>query len=427
MMLSSIYALGRATTWAYDALGRPRSRVDRDGAQRVTTTWTWDTAAHGIGKLHALASPDGEKTYAYTDRGQLDTLSLRIDGERAPLEAKLRYDELGRVEAITYPSPVGAAPFAVTYDHDAHGYGIAVPRQLHRRRPSFHPCTSGRGRDHGRARPSSLPSKRPELPQIDLNGALARPPPLQVRLHRLEIPVHGLLEAADEQPPERLHEPPHPGDLAIHPEQRPGALGLEDVAKAVFPAPRRALLPVDEEVQALAGLRRRDLEQLGRLLAEHLAGLSPHRALAGDVARELLHPHEIRHPVAEGVDVGREPEDVLGGRIESLFNGEPERHLVLLLGWPAHRAIVPEPLHPRQRARRARIAVPMRAARRRPTSAPGRARPGADVGDRGAQPFLPGGSSMPRSPVAPCIGRRSTIFRPASRPCACAAVRWLPA
>ncbi|XXT49991.1 RHS repeat-associated core domain-containing protein [Sorangium sp. So ce542] len=125
-LISSTDALGRETTWAYDALGRPRTRVDRDGAERLTTTWTWDTAAHGLGKLHTFASPDAEKTYGYTDRGQLDTLSLRIDGERAPLEARLGYDELGRVEAVTYPSPAGAAPFVVAYDHDAHGHVSAV-------------------------------------------------------------------------------------------------------------------------------------------------------------------------------------------------------------------------------------------------------------------------------------------------------------
>ncbi|XXY49986.1 RHS repeat-associated core domain-containing protein [Sorangium sp. So ce269] len=125
-LISSTDALGRETTWAYDALGRPRSRVDQDGAERLTTAWTWDTAAHGIGELHALTSPDGEKTYGYTDRGQLDTISLGIEGERSPLEARLGYDELGRVETITYPAPAGAAPFVVAHDHDAHGHVIAV-------------------------------------------------------------------------------------------------------------------------------------------------------------------------------------------------------------------------------------------------------------------------------------------------------------
>ncbi|MGK3962803.1 RHS repeat-associated core domain-containing protein [Sorangium sp. So ce118] len=125
-LMSSTDALGRETTWAYDALGRPRSRVDQDGAERLTTAWTWDTATHGVGKLHTLVSSDGEKTYGYTDRGQLDMISLRIDGERSPLEARLGYDELGRVETVTYPAPAGVAPFVVAYDQDAHGHVIAV-------------------------------------------------------------------------------------------------------------------------------------------------------------------------------------------------------------------------------------------------------------------------------------------------------------
>ncbi|WP_437734865.1 RHS repeat-associated core domain-containing protein [Sorangium sp. So ce1335] len=125
-LISSTDALERETTWTYDALSRPRSRVDQDGAERRTTLWTWDTAAHGVGKLHTLASPDGEKTYGYTGRGQLDTISLRIDGERSPLEARLGYDELGRVETVTYPAPAGAAPFVVVHDRDAHGHVLAV-------------------------------------------------------------------------------------------------------------------------------------------------------------------------------------------------------------------------------------------------------------------------------------------------------------
>ncbi|XYH93819.1 RHS repeat-associated core domain-containing protein [Sorangium sp. So ce1128] len=125
-LITSTDALGRETTWAYDALGRPRSRLDQDGAERQTTTWTWDTAPHGIGKLHTLMSPDAEKTYGYTRFGQVETISLRIDGERAPLVGGLGYDDLGRVETITYPVPAGAAPFVVAHDHDAHGHLLAV-------------------------------------------------------------------------------------------------------------------------------------------------------------------------------------------------------------------------------------------------------------------------------------------------------------
>ncbi|MGK3998677.1 RHS repeat-associated core domain-containing protein [Sorangium sp. So ce1024] len=125
-LISSTDALGRETRWEYDALGRPDTRVDRLGAERRTTRWTWDTAAHGIGELHALASPDGEKTYGYTRLGQLETITLRIDGEAALLEARLGYDDLGRIDTVTYPTPAGAAPFVVAHDRDAHGHVLAV-------------------------------------------------------------------------------------------------------------------------------------------------------------------------------------------------------------------------------------------------------------------------------------------------------------
>ncbi|HTN84838.1 MAG TPA: hypothetical protein VL242_14155 [Sorangium sp.] len=62
--------------------------MDKEGAERLTNMWLWDTAADGVGTLHALTSPDGEKSYGYTDRGQLDAISLRIDGERSPLDAE---------------------------------------------------------------------------------------------------------------------------------------------------------------------------------------------------------------------------------------------------------------------------------------------------------------------------------------------------
>ncbi|XXY95763.1 RHS repeat-associated core domain-containing protein [Sorangium sp. So ce296] len=125
-LVSSVDALGREATFSYDGLGRTTSRVDEDGAERLTTTWTWDTALHGIGKLHVLESPDGDKTYGYTEHGKLETVALRVAGEHAALESRLGYDELGRVETLTYPTPAGAAPFVVAHDHDAHGHVLAV-------------------------------------------------------------------------------------------------------------------------------------------------------------------------------------------------------------------------------------------------------------------------------------------------------------
>jgi len=125
-LISESDALGRVATYTYDALGRTETRIDQQGSQTLTTTWTWDTAAHGIGKLHTLASPDGKKTYSYTERGQLESLMLAIAGESDTLQAMLGYDALGRVATIAYPTPAGAPPFVVAQEYDAYGHVLAV-------------------------------------------------------------------------------------------------------------------------------------------------------------------------------------------------------------------------------------------------------------------------------------------------------------
>jgi hypothetical protein len=92
----------------------------------MTTTWTWDTAANGIGKLHKLTSPDGEKVYSYNPRGQLEGLALSVSGANTLLEGKLGYDEFARVATITYPTPAGAPPFVITQDFDRFGHVLKV-------------------------------------------------------------------------------------------------------------------------------------------------------------------------------------------------------------------------------------------------------------------------------------------------------------
>jgi YD repeat-containing protein len=103
-VVSSTDALGRVVTWEYDGLGRAVSRLDQHGAERQTRTWTWDKAAHGVGRLAALSSPDGDKTYTYTPRSQLETLTLSVVGSGEAFTARLGYDDKARVETITYPA-----------------------------------------------------------------------------------------------------------------------------------------------------------------------------------------------------------------------------------------------------------------------------------------------------------------------------------
>jgi RHS repeat-associated protein len=123
-LLASADALERVTTFGMDALGRTTLRTDKHGAQILTTSWTWDTATNGIGRLHSVVSPDGVKTYAYTKRGQTETMTLGVNGEL--FTARWHYDNVGRVTSMDYPQPIGAEPFGLTYDHDDHGHRIGV-------------------------------------------------------------------------------------------------------------------------------------------------------------------------------------------------------------------------------------------------------------------------------------------------------------
>jgi YD repeat-containing protein len=56
-LVSTTDALGRVATFDYDTLGRTKTRIDEQPTlQTLTTTWTWDTAPNGVGKLHKVAS-----------------------------------------------------------------------------------------------------------------------------------------------------------------------------------------------------------------------------------------------------------------------------------------------------------------------------------------------------------------------------------
>jgi RHS repeat-associated protein len=125
-LISSTDALGRMVTLDYDALGRITSRLDQNGAESLSTTWTWDTAPHGVGMLADVKSPDADKSYTYTSLSQLHTIALAVQGKNAALRATLGYDPAGRVATITYPTPAGAAPFSVIQDYDAYGHVIEV-------------------------------------------------------------------------------------------------------------------------------------------------------------------------------------------------------------------------------------------------------------------------------------------------------------
>jgi len=123
-LVSSTDALGRVVTFDIDELGRVKTRTDNVGAQVQTTTWKWDTAPNGIGRLHSVTTPDAIQSFSYSKRGQLDGMTQTVSGES--FASRRWYDEVGQVKSIDYPQPLGQEPFGVMYEHDEHGFVIGI-------------------------------------------------------------------------------------------------------------------------------------------------------------------------------------------------------------------------------------------------------------------------------------------------------------
>jgi RHS repeat-associated protein len=124
-LVTTTDALGHTTKLTADALGRPSLREDADGP----TVWKWDEAGHGIGKLASVKSPGGHlETFTYDplSRPESATLTITSASGAEPFTTTTAYDGFGRVASIVYPKEADQPPFAVAFDHDAHGYTIAV-------------------------------------------------------------------------------------------------------------------------------------------------------------------------------------------------------------------------------------------------------------------------------------------------------------
>jgi len=107
-------AKSQTSTITYDKLGRPLTRVDNDG----TSTWVYDTAAKGVGKLATSAHSNGYlRTQSYDGLGRPSSTATRIDAGGATETSTTTYDANGRVLRLTYPSG-----FAVEHSYSALGY-----------------------------------------------------------------------------------------------------------------------------------------------------------------------------------------------------------------------------------------------------------------------------------------------------------------
>jgi YD repeat-containing protein len=120
-LVSQTDAKGQTTTFTYDKLGRVTQRVEPD----MTSTWVFDTATYGVGKLAsatasgtAVGGPAGGfvRTFAYDSLSRPYQVGMLINNN-AWFYFSATYDANSRLASVTYPS--GRAAF---YGYTSLGY-----------------------------------------------------------------------------------------------------------------------------------------------------------------------------------------------------------------------------------------------------------------------------------------------------------------
>ena len=115
-LTSQIDAKGQKTRMTYDALGRLVSRHDAEG----TSTWQYDTAPNGVGKLAKVSSQNAfSREHRYDSKGRPSETQTRIDGKT--FSQQVEYDAVSRVATVKHPMG-----FQVKHDYNEHGYLLAV-------------------------------------------------------------------------------------------------------------------------------------------------------------------------------------------------------------------------------------------------------------------------------------------------------------
>ncbi|WP_454645471.1 RHS repeat-associated core domain-containing protein [Bradyrhizobium liaoningense] len=115
-LVSQTDAKSQVTTLTYDKLDRLVQRVEAD----VTSVWTYDTAAHGIGKLASSGITAGlgngfGRSVTYDALGRPSQVSTTVDGATYVVGAT--YDAQSRISKVSYPSG-----FTARYGYNALGF-----------------------------------------------------------------------------------------------------------------------------------------------------------------------------------------------------------------------------------------------------------------------------------------------------------------
>ncbi len=85
------------------------------------TTWAYDTASHGIGKLHTVTAAEGkDESYSYDALGRPLSTTVTIDA--TAYTSSQSYDLDGRLDTLTYPASVHY-PLGLTIRHVYNAWG----------------------------------------------------------------------------------------------------------------------------------------------------------------------------------------------------------------------------------------------------------------------------------------------------------------
>lgn len=108
-------AKGAIINFEYDKLSRPLVRRE-PGPQQ--TTWQWDTAVNGVGRLNQVSySANGyQENYFYDNRGRVRQTDVTADGSTYSIEQSYS-STTGLLETLTYPASTGTNPFKVRYGY----------------------------------------------------------------------------------------------------------------------------------------------------------------------------------------------------------------------------------------------------------------------------------------------------------------------
>ena len=116
LLVSQTDAKSQTTSLTYDKLDRVVQRVEAD----MTSAWTYDTAANGIGKLASSSISAGPgngfaRSMSYDGLGRPSVVATTIDGATYTMGAA--YDANGRLSKVSYPSG-----FTARYGYNSLGF-----------------------------------------------------------------------------------------------------------------------------------------------------------------------------------------------------------------------------------------------------------------------------------------------------------------